>query len=188
MIGNPVSAGRARRGTARQLLAALALGSAVLALAACGDSGDSLAIGEVAEREPTGEVVEASGTDPVTGEAVSLADYAGTPVVLNFWASWCAPCREELPALERFSQTHPEVAVVGVNYDDSAGAAKKLQEEVGFTFPSIEDGNKDLGTKLGIIGMPTTFFLTEEHRIAALVAGPITEATLEDGLAKALAR
>ena len=84
---------------------------------------DLPAIGSV-EQENRAGVVEASGVDPITGGQVSLADYEGKPVVLNFWASWCPPCREELPALIELAERHPEVALVGVNYQDAAGDAR----------------------------------------------------------------
>jgi thiol-disulfide isomerase/thioredoxin len=134
-----------------------------------------------APSEPA-EVVEARGVDPVTGASVDLADYAGRPVVLNFWASWCPPCREEIPALVQLAERHPDVALVGVNFQDSASGAKELQRELGFDFPSIADPNGDLGFRLGIQGMPTTFFLDAAHRIVGVVVGGTDLAGFERGL------
>jgi thiol-disulfide isomerase/thioredoxin len=139
------------------------------------DPGDAAPVGG-------GDVVEASGEDPVTGETVSLSDYEGTPVVLNFWASWCSPCREELPALEQLAQEHPEVAVVGVNYQDSLSAARELQQELGFSFPSIPDLYGELGNRLGLQGMPTTYFLDAEHRVAGVIVGGTDLAGFEEGV------
>lgn len=128
------------------------------------------------------DAVELSGEDPVTGEPVSLADFAGKPVVLNFWASWCPPCREELPDLQRFTAGHPEVAVVGVNFQDTPAGAKALAEEVGWVPPSVSDPEGAIGARLGIQGMPTTFFLDAEHRLVGLVAGATDLAGFEQGL------
>lgn len=142
---------------------------------------DLPAVGSV-KQEAASEVVRASGTDPITGEPVSLADFTGKPVVLNFWASWCAPCREELPTLIELAERHPEVALVGVNYQDSAADARRLQGEIGWTWPSIGDPRGTLGAKLGLQGMPTTFFLDAEHRIVALVLGGTDLAGFEEGV------
>ena len=143
--------------------------------------GDLPAIGSV-EQENRADIVEASGIDPMTGDQVSLADYQGKPVVLNFWASWCAPCREELPALIDLAERHPEVALVGVNYQDAAGDARALHQEIGWTWPSIGDPQGKLGGELGLQGMPTTFFLDAEHRIVAVVLGGTDLAGFEEGV------
>lgn len=130
--------------------------------------------------------VELSGTDPITGDQVSLADFAGKPVVLNFWASWCGPCRAELPDLISFAEAHPEAAVVGVNFQDTPGEARRLHDELGVTFPSIADPRGEIAAELGLRGMPTTFFLDSEHRIVGVVAGATDEAGFEQGLALAV--
>ena len=126
--------------------------------------------------------LELSGNDPITGEPVSLAAFRGKPVVLNFWASWCAPCREELPALIEFQEAHPEAEVVGVNFQDEPAGARALKDEIGFDFPSIADPEGELGARLGLQGMPTTYFLDAEHRVVALVAGGTDLAGFEEGL------
>jgi thiol-disulfide isomerase/thioredoxin len=145
-------------------------------------AGDLPALGSVEETAGSG-AVEASGIDPITGEAVSLADFEGTPVVLNFWASWCAPCREELPALIQLAERHPEVALVGVNYQDAAGDARALQHEIGFDWPNIGDPQGELGADFGLQGMPSTFFLDADHRIVAVVLGGTDLEGFEEGVA-----
>jgi cytochrome c biogenesis protein CcmG, thiol:disulfide interchange protein DsbE len=143
--------------------------------------GDLPALGSVEPQTGT-SAVEAAGVDPITGRRVSLADYAGRPVVLNFWASWCPPCRKELPALVKLAERHPEVRLVGVNYDDVAGAARALRDRIGWTWPSIADPEGKLYAELGVQGMPTTFFLDSEHRIVAVVIGGTDLAGFEKGV------
>lgn len=132
-----------------------------------------------------GKPLRLSGVDPTTGEQVRLADFAGEPVVLNFWASWCTPCREELPALIDFAKRHPEAAVVGVNVEDGASDARALQEEIGFTWPSIADPDSKIASSLGLIGMPATFFLDRRHIVRGSVIGQTDLAGFEQGLALA---
>jgi thiol-disulfide isomerase/thioredoxin len=128
------------------------------------------------------DVVAVSGKDPVSGAQVALSDYEGRPVVLNFWASWCPPCREELPALDQLAKKHPEVAVVGVNYQDGVSGARKLQRELGWTFPSIADPFGELAARLGLQGMPTTYFLDADHRVAGVIVGGADLAGFEKGV------
>jgi thiol-disulfide isomerase/thioredoxin len=152
---------------------------------AAGNAGSASVAGPTTAEVESPDVVDISGTDPITGEDVSLDAFADMPVVLNFWASWCAPCRDELPALIRFAERHPEAAVVGVNLEDTPSAARELHRQIGWPWPSIADPNGDRGAELGLQGMPTTFFLDRNHRIAAMIAGGTDEAGFEEGLALA---
>jgi thiol-disulfide isomerase/thioredoxin len=144
-------------------------------------------LGEVSDA-PKGtpaDALELEGIDPVTGEVVRLSDYAGTPIVLNFWASWCPPCRKELPALIELAGANPGIQIVGVNVEDAAGDAKALQEEIGFDWPSIADTDRAILSQLGVLGMPTTFFLDADHRITGQIVGGADLAGFEEGLLRA---
>ncbi len=149
----------------------------LLVLAACGGSG-----GQAVEIEERRVAPPIEGVDPITGEQVSLAQFAGTPVVVNFWASWCTPCKEELPALQAFADKHEEAQVLGVDFQDSATEARELQAELGFTFPSVSDPGGELGAEYRVLGMPTTFFLDSEHRIVSAIAGGADLEQFERGL------
>jgi len=132
--------------------------------------------------DTSGQVApEIVGDDPITGEPVTLASFAGKPVVISFWASWCGPCRTELPALQELADTHPEAQVLGINFQDSVADAQALQDELGFTFPSVGDQG-DLASQFGLQGMPTTYFLNEEHQVVGLVAGGTDLEGFEQGL------
>jgi cytochrome c biogenesis protein CcmG, thiol:disulfide interchange protein DsbE len=96
-----------------------------------------------------------------TSKTLSSDELKGHPVVLNFWASWCVPCREEAPALQSAWEMYANrgVRIVGVNLQDSEQDAKDFVKEFGLTYPIVRDPNLSLWTKLGVTGLPETFFL-----------------------------
>jgi cytochrome c biogenesis protein CcmG/thiol:disulfide interchange protein DsbE len=109
------------------------------------------------------------------GGEESLADYRGRVVVLNYWASWCDPCRAESPLLQRF---HERIArrggtVLGVDVQDVTGDAIDFAKEYGLTYPMLRDGDGDTRDELGIVGLPETFVLDRRGRIAAVARGPV---------------
>ena len=149
----------------------------MLILTACGTGG-----GEAVEAPDRRDAPPIEGFGTFTDEPLSLAQFAGTPVVVNFWASWCTPCKEELPALQEFADDHPEAQVLGVNFMDSKSGAQDIQAEIGFTFPSVFDPRGEIGADYAIPGMPTTFFLDAEHRIAGRLTGGADAQQFEQGL------
>jgi thiol-disulfide isomerase/thioredoxin len=133
-----------------------------------------------------GGKVDLTGTSPVTGQRVSLADFAGKPIVLNVWGSWCTGCRAEARDIATFANAHPEVQVVGVDSTDSRGGARAFYREYGWHHPSIEDRSGALAAKLGVTGFPTTFFLDRKHDIVTQIIGATNRAGFERGLKAAL--
>jgi len=133
-----------------------------------------------------GQTVSFSGTDPVTGRKVSLADFAGKPVVINVWGSWCPGCAAEAEDLRRFAADHPEVQVVGVDLQDSASGAKAFYERFGWTHPSVSDPDGAISFSLGLQGTPSTFFLDREHRLVTRIVGETDYAGFQRGLEAAL--
>ena len=127
-----------------------------------------------------------SGSDPITGERVSLDRYAGTPVVINVWGSWCPGCIAEAEDLRRFAADHPEVQVVGVDLQDSRDAANDFYERWRWTHPSVFDPDGEISFSLGLQGAPSTFFLDREHRIVSRIVGETDYAGFERGLEAAL--
>jgi len=119
------------------------------------------------------------------GGELSLADLRGQVVVLNFWASWCPPCRDEAPILEAGWQRYRDKGVifVGVDYMDTEPAARDFIEEFGITCPNGPDLGGRIARAYRIRGVPETFFITPQGEIAEVVIGPLTEdrlsATLE---------
>ena len=126
-----------------------------------------------------------SGTDPVTGKHVSLASYAGKPIVLNVWGSWCPGCNEEATDLARFAATHPQAQVVGIDINDSKSGARAFYQRWGWKHPSIFDPKSEIAFRLGLQGTPTTFFLNRQHQIVSRIVGATNLAGFEQGFRQA---
>ena len=123
------------------------------------------------------------------GGSVSLADHRGHTVVLNFWATWCAPCRLEAPALESASEDYRGrgVRFIGINYRDDAAAARAYEGEFGITYPSAYDPGGTLAFDYELIGLPTTFVIGPDGRIEYRFVGYLTGAVLRKALDDVLA-
>ncbi len=129
--------------------------------------------------------VSLSGVDPITGKEVSLADFAGKPVVLNVWGSWCEGCNAEATDLRKFGERHPEVQIVGIDLQDSKDGARAFYAKWKWTHPSVFDPDGQISFDLGLQGTPTTFFLDREHRIVTRIVGATDLAGFEEGLRQA---
>ncbi len=114
------------------------------------------------------------------GAEVSLSDLQGQIVVLNFWASWCPPCREEAPMLESVWQRYrgQGVTVIGVDYQDTEPPAQAFIEEFGITYPNGPDSRGRIAKSYGVQGVPETFVITHEGEIAEVFIGSPTEGQL----------
>jgi cytochrome c biogenesis protein CcmG, thiol:disulfide interchange protein DsbE len=111
---------------------------------------------------------------------ISLEDFRGRPVVLNFWASWCVPCRKEMPVLQDVSEeVQGRVAFVGINHQDSRGEALGFLDETGVRFPAGYDPEGRTASAYGLYGMPTTIFISPDGRILERHRGEISEAELK---------
>ena len=121
--------------------------------------------------------------------SVSLDDLAGKAVVINFWASWCVPCREEAPRLEAAWNEWKDrgVVVLGVNAQDFVGDAEKFVEKYGLTYPNVHDGpGKTLG-RFGVTGFPETWFVSPDGKLVGeRIQGPVTDEQLRENIELAL--
>lgn len=112
---------------------------------------------------------------------VRLSDHIGDIVVVNFWASWCLPCREEHAPLMRVAETYQDrgVAFYGILYNDSPGNAQRWLEEMGGqSYPTLLDPRSRTAIDYGLYGVPETFFIGRDGRLAYKHFGPVTEQVL----------
>jgi thiol-disulfide isomerase/thioredoxin len=136
----------------------------------------------------SGNAPSLHGRDPITGREVSLAQFAGRPVVLNVWASWCTGCNQEAADLARFAASHGGAQVLGVDTQDSTGGARSFYRKWNWHHPSIADPSGSLSARLAVTGLPTTFFLDRRHRIVSKILGAGNLTEFEQGLRTALRR
>lgn len=122
------------------------------------------------------------------GELVSLSDFRGQVVVLNFWATWCTPCRKEMPEFQALWEEHEaegDLVLLAVNVRESADAVTDFVEEFGLTFPVALDASGDVLDEYGLPGLPGTFFIDAAGVLQARVLGPLDAERLREGVASA---
>lgn len=140
---------------------------------------------------PESEPVKADAAEPApdfyvqngSGEIVHLSDFLGEPVVINFWASWCGPCKSEMPAFQKAYDTYGEsVAFLMINATDgqreTVATARTYIDGAGYTFPVYFDTTQRAMGTYGVTAFPTTVFIDAEGGLAGEQIGAITEATL----------
>jgi cytochrome c biogenesis protein CcmG/thiol:disulfide interchange protein DsbE len=119
---------------------------------------------------------------------VSLADAGGKPVVINFWASWCVPCRKEMPAFETVHRRRGNrVAFVGVDRQDDRSDALRFLAKTGVSYPSGYDPEGKLDAPYRLRGMPTTVIVGTDGLVVDHISGPVSEDRLEQALDRAAA-
>jgi cytochrome c biogenesis protein CcmG/thiol:disulfide interchange protein DsbE len=141
---------------------------------------------EVSSTPGSGPVAPAFELDLLDGSgSVDLASYSGHPVVLNFWASWCGPCKDEAGTLEEAWQRWSKrgVEIVGIDTRDSADPAQAFVAAHRITYPIAVDAPGETADRYGVAGMPQTFVISGDGRIVSRTLGPITEAKINSVLA-----
>ena len=143
------------------------------------------------EAVENGEAPRAPGLElpPLEGGApVSLASYRGKGVVLNFWASWCEPCKREAPMLERAWREHRDrgLVVLGVNAHDFERDARGFVERYGLTYPIVHDGPGASLDRYGLTGFPETWWIDRRGRLVAYSRGEFSEEELERNIDRVL--
>jgi cytochrome c biogenesis protein CcmG/thiol:disulfide interchange protein DsbE len=113
------------------------------------------------------------------GSEVSLSDFRGQPVVLNFWATWCPPCRAEVPALQSVSESLAgEVVILGVSLQESPSTVSQFADEFGISYPVVLDQSAEAYLMYRVRSIPTTFFIDERGVVTEVFSGPLNEPLL----------
>jgi len=126
---------------------------------------------------------EWTGTD---GQTVRLSSYRGKVVVVNFWATWCPPCREEMPALQRVASSEPDVVVLEVDLMEPGEKARSFLDSLGLDrLQPVLDSDGATTRRFGVLGLPSTFFVDRSGVIRHLELRAVTEAQIRTGIQKA---
>lgn len=154
------------------------VGLLVFGLASKGSS--RLAVGEQAPDAPLPRL-EGAGSQ-------SLVDYRGRWVLVNFWASWCPPCREEAPALERFQRQHggPGFTVLGIDSRDLTSDGLGFVQRYELSYPQLRDRDGDVAHEYGTTGLPESFLIDPAGKVQLLALGPVDEEYLREEVAPLL--
>jgi peroxiredoxin len=121
------------------------------------------------------------------GELIRLTDFKGTPVIVNFWATWCPPCRAEFPDFQKAAVEHSgELVIIGVNHttSDTPALIPGFVEEFGITFPIVLDETGETVKTYRVMGLPTSVFIDRDGIINEVFTGPINKAYIEAKLSE----
>ena len=154
------------------LLAGVAAAAAAVLLVGGDDSRSAETVATDASEPLSGPEVRFSGTDVTTGAVVGLGKLAGKPVVVTVWASWCSACPKQAEPLQRFIAAKNRVAVLAVDTQEDAEAARAFLTANDLSLPTIADEDGHVAARLGVRELPTTLFLTSDHRVASMWEGP----------------
>ena len=132
-----------------------------------------------------GETLEDFSLSNTDGKQVSLADYSGRPLVINFWATWCKPCVNEIPLLNDIAQEHPNnLQVIGINVEEDLNSVNQFQEKLRIKYPVLLDSDGKVANQFQINGYPTTLFVDADGILREVKIGELDESLLVEYLMK----
>ena len=142
----------------------------------------SVLVGRTDKLAPSFTLASLSGPS----REVSLSVFRGRPLVLNFWASWCVPCRTEMPLLERtYRAERGKVQFLGIDSNDTPNAGLAFYDHVHVTYPALSDPKGSIATRYGLFGLPTTVFISPSGKIIGRFIGQLHANTLLAALKEA---
>ena len=148
-------------------------------------SGDAPTLVPVAQRQLLPDISGDALTPPPL--TIRLKATTNRPAFVDVWASWCLPCKEEAPMLVSLHKTYRrQIRFLGIDVEDSRGAARAFERRYGITFPSIFDRSASMAGKLGFFGLPTAFLVDANGRIAARLIGKQTRVALEQRIRRVI--
>lgn len=171
----------------KRVIAALGFGLAFTGLLAFGMTRDATDI----PSPLVGHAAPAFALETLDGrDTVRLIDYRGTPVIVNFWASWCLACRDEHPVLtrawQRYEARQGKIKLLGIVYQDSRANAERYMREFGGDWAIVMDPKGRTAIAFGVYGVPETYFIDQEGRIIYKHTGPITDSVMKQRLQQVL--
>lgn len=127
----------------------------------------ALASASLAASDIAGQPAPDFALKSATGENLRLSEYRGDVVMINFWATWCGPCRQEMPLLDELYSRYQRVGfnLLGVNIDDDSGRAMQMVSDLGISFPVLFDSRKEVSKLYAVEAMPVTVLVDREGRI-----------------------
>ena len=124
----------------------------------------------------------------LTNETFSLSDYRGKIVFLNFWGSWCPPCRMEMPGFQKiYEEYSDDVVIIGVGINDSPGNLIEFAKSIGVTYPITNDRTSEIARHYRIRSLPTTYRIDQEGKIRGVAVGALTEEQLVKAIEELMA-
>ncbi|PQD94479.1 alkyl hydroperoxide reductase [Pradoshia eiseniae] len=137
------------------------------------------------DEKPAGAKVGGPAADftleDLEGNKVSLSDYEGKKVFLNFWATWCEPCKEEMPEMEKIHKNYKDVVILAINLDTHKDI-QGFMDEHGLTFGTLLDVEEEVNDQYEVVSIPTSFFIDEEGIIRKKIVGVLDYEKMEENI------
>ncbi len=172
------------------LILAVVIVMGMVAAPGCTSSAQSIENGQVelSQAPEVGRLAPDFTLTDLEGNSVTLSDFRGTVVFLNFWATWCPPCRAEMPEIEAVYQEYKnqDVMVIGIDLLEAENEVRQFVQQGGYGWTFVIDTTGEVANNYGVTAIPTSFFLDKEGIIRAVSIGAMTKRAMESRLAEAM--